>query len=70
MGLKIICNLEKIMADKKITQKKLGELTGIHHTSLKKLRESRASKFDANTLIALCSTLNIKLSELLEIVEV
>ena len=66
--MKLNCNLRDLMDKEGITQTALAEATGLSPATIGKLYRNQVSRFDENTVKAICKYFNLKsISDLLEI---
>lgn len=57
--------LAVIMAERNMNNKALAEATGMHPTTISKLRQNLPDRFDMDTLVALCKALECQPGDLL-----
>jgi putative transcriptional regulator len=65
---RIVCRLEEIMRERRLTQKDLHELSGVDPKSIKRLCEGTWTAVEQQTIGKLCAALQIELHELLQAV--
>lgn len=66
----LICNLQKILDEKKITQTKLAEMTKIKQCSISNLCANKKSRIGFDLILKICVALDIdNLDEMFEIIE-
>ncbi|OPX85597.1 MAG: hypothetical protein A4E53_03394 [Pelotomaculum sp. PtaB.Bin104] len=56
----IVCNLGRLMWEKKLTIGKLASLAGLHYMTVKNLFEDNLRRVDMDTLNKLCKALECK----------
>jgi len=64
----IRCNLSKILGERRITQRKLSEISGLSLYTINKLYNERWEGIGRKTLVKLCETLGVQVGELFEYV--
>lgn len=63
----IVCNLTKLLIDRKMTLSKLSELAGISIVNLSVLKNGHARAIRFSTLSAICKVLECEVGELLAV---
>ena len=66
---KIHIELERLMADKKISLNELSERVGITNVNLSKLKNNRVSAIRFSTLLKLCEVLDCEPGDIIRYVE-
>lgn len=61
-------HLSRILGERRITQKKLSEMTGISQNSITKIYHEKVKGIDFNSIEKICTALDIEIKDLLEIV--
>ncbi len=61
-------HLSRILGERRITQKKLFEMTGISQNSISKIYNEKVKGIDFDTIEKICTALDIEIKDLLEIV--
>lgn len=67
--LKVVCNLNKILESRQISQKQLSEDTGITRDSIRALQRNSSDLIHKPTIAKICAYLDVQLWELLELKE-
>lgn len=62
---KIILNLGRVMADRRVSLNQLAEQVGITNVNLSKIKNNHVTALRFSTLAALCDALNCQPSDLL-----
>lgn len=60
-------NLRVVQADRRISNKRLAELTQLHYTTISKLRKAMPPRLEAKTLEKLCWALDCTPGDLIKI---
>lgn len=58
--------LSRILGEKRITQRKLAEMTGLRPNTISELYNERAKRIDFSTIERLCTALDCQVSDLFD----
>ncbi|GBD39995.1 hypothetical protein HRbin37_02281 [bacterium HR37] len=64
----IRCNLSRLLGERRITQRKLSEISGLSLYTINKLYNEKWEGVGRKTLVKLCETLGVQVGELFEYV--
>lgn len=66
--MKVVCRLKEIMDSQGITQMALAEKTGLAISTIGRMYRNNLTRYDEDTIVALCEHFNLQtISELIEI---
>ena len=68
MNGKIIIKLDKYLKDNNISRSSLARNSGLRYDTILSYCKSSVTRFDTDTLIKLCSTLNCKIEDIIEFI--
>lgn len=65
--MKIVIKLDKLLADREMSQHELSRLTGIRQPSINEMCRNQTARLPLDNLAKICDTLNCEITDVLEL---
>ncbi len=66
--MKIVIKLDKLLANREMSQHELSRLTGIRQPSINEMCRNQTARLPLDNLAKICDTLNCEITDVLELV--